>query len=73
MKTDRERMLDMIVRREEAKAQGLDPRPEEFCGGCAELPSGFRRQVERLGQVEWLNCADRGDHDARRGPAIPER
>jgi len=55
MEPDRERMLDLLVRWEEAKAQGLDLRPEEFCGDCAELLSGFRRQVERLGQVEWLN------------------
>jgi serine/threonine protein kinase len=53
--TDRERILDLIVRWEEAKAQGQDPRPEDFCGDCAELLSGFRRQVERLGDVEWLN------------------
>jgi serine/threonine protein kinase len=55
MEPDRERMLDLIVRWEEAKAQGQDPRPEEFCGDCSELLSGFRRQVERLGEVEWLN------------------
>ena len=55
MGPDRERMLDLIVRWEEAKAQGQDPRPEEFCGDCAELLSGFRRQVEKLGEVEWLN------------------
>jgi eukaryotic-like serine/threonine-protein kinase len=55
MGPDRERMLDLIVRWEEARAQGQDPRPEEFCGDCAELLSGFRRQVERLGEVEWLN------------------
>jgi eukaryotic-like serine/threonine-protein kinase len=55
MGTDRERMLDLIVRWEEAKAQGLDPKPEEFCGDCVELLSGFRRQVQKLGEVEWLN------------------
>jgi eukaryotic-like serine/threonine-protein kinase len=55
MEADRERMLELIVRWEEARAQGQDPRPEEFCGDCAELLSGFRRQVERLGEVEWLN------------------
>jgi serine/threonine protein kinase len=55
MEPDRERLLDLIVRWEEAKAQGLDPKPEEFCGDCAGLLSGFRREVERLGEVEWLN------------------
>ena len=55
MTPDRERMLDLIVRWEEARAQGQDPRPEDLCGDCAELLSGFRRQVERLGEVEWLN------------------
>jgi serine/threonine protein kinase len=52
---DREALLDLIVRWEEARAQGQNPRPEEFCGDCAELLSGFRRQVQRLGEVDWLN------------------
>jgi serine/threonine protein kinase len=52
---DREKMLDLIVRWEEAKAQGLEPTPEDFCGDCSELLSGFRRQVQRLDEVEWLN------------------
>ncbi len=55
MELDRERMLELIVRWEEAKAKGQDPSPEELCGDCAELLTGFRRQVERLGEVEWLN------------------
>jgi serine/threonine protein kinase len=55
MDADREPMLDLIVRWEEAKAQGQDPKPEELCKDCAELLTGFRRQIERLGEVEWLN------------------
>jgi eukaryotic-like serine/threonine-protein kinase len=55
MEPERERMLDLIVGWEEARAQGQDPRPEELCRDCPDLLSGFRRQVERLGQVEWLN------------------
>jgi serine/threonine protein kinase len=52
---ERERLLDLIVRWEEAKARGQDPEPEELCRECPGLLSGFRRQVERLGEVEWLN------------------
>ena len=48
-------MLDLIVRWEEAKAQGQDPAPEELCRECPDLLSGFRRQVEKLGEVAWLN------------------
>ena len=48
-------MLDLIVRWEEARAQGQDPEPEELCRECPGLLSGFRRQVEKLGEVEWLN------------------
>src|SRR4051794_30781117 len=55
MEPDRERILDLIVRWEEARAQGQDPGPEELCGACPELLSGFRRQVERLGRVAWLD------------------
>src|SRR4051812_27440389 len=55
MEPDRERILDLIVRWEEARAQGQDPEPEEFCRECPGLLSAFRRQVENLGQVEWLN------------------
>jgi eukaryotic-like serine/threonine-protein kinase len=55
MEPDREDILDLIVRWEEAKAQGQDPKPEDFCRGCPDLLSGFRRQVEKLGQVAWLN------------------
>jgi eukaryotic-like serine/threonine-protein kinase len=52
---DRDAILDLIVRWEEAKAQGQDIAPEELCGGCSKLLSGFRQQVEKLGQVAWLN------------------
>jgi serine/threonine protein kinase len=56
MEPDREQILDLIVRWEEARAQGQAPTPEEFCEGCPELLSGlFRRRVEKLGDVEWLN------------------
>jgi serine/threonine protein kinase len=55
MGPDRERMLDLIVQWEEAKAQGQDARPEKICGDCTELLSGFRRQVEKLDQVAWLD------------------
>jgi eukaryotic-like serine/threonine-protein kinase len=52
---ERERLLDLIVRREEAKARGQDLEPEELCRECPGLLSGFRREVEKLGRVEWLN------------------
>jgi serine/threonine protein kinase len=52
---DRDAMLDLIVRWEEARAQGQSPAPEEVCRECPGLLSGFRREIERLGQVDWLN------------------
>ena len=55
MEPDREQMLDLIVRWEEAKARGQDLGPEELCRECPGLLSGFRREVEKLGQVGWLN------------------
>jgi serine/threonine protein kinase len=65
-------MLDLIVRWEEARAQGQDPRPEDFCRDCAELLSGFRRQVEHLGDVEWLNAPiETGTALTGRAPRLP--
>src|SRR5690242_3092962 len=55
MEPRREAMLDLIVQWEQARAQGRDPAPEELCGGCPDLLSGFRREVEKLGQVAWLD------------------
>jgi eukaryotic-like serine/threonine-protein kinase len=51
----REDILDLIVRWEQAKAQGQDLAPEELCRDCPELLSGFRRQVEKLAQLAWLD------------------
>jgi serine/threonine protein kinase len=48
-------MLERIVRWEEARAQGGSPSPEEFCRDCPGRLEEFRRQVEKLGRVEWLN------------------
>jgi serine/threonine protein kinase len=54
-KTDPERMLDLIVRWEEARARGQDLAPEELCEDCPGQLDQFRRQVEKLGEVDWLN------------------
>src|SRR4051812_28497411 len=55
MTPDRDAILDLIVRWEEAKARGQAPKPEELCRDRPELLGEFRRQVEKLEQVEWLN------------------
>jgi serine/threonine protein kinase len=55
MTHDRDAVLDLIVRWEEAKAQGQSLAPEELCRDHPELLGEFRRQVEKLEQVEWLN------------------
>lgn len=55
MATDREKILDLIVRWEEAKGQGETPAPEELCRDCPQLLTGFRREVAKLEQVDWLN------------------
>jgi eukaryotic-like serine/threonine-protein kinase len=55
MEREPEDILDLIVRWEQAKAQGQDLAPEELCRDCPDLLSGFRRQVEKLGQVAWLD------------------
>ncbi|SIN78868.1 serine/threonine protein kinase [Singulisphaera sp. GP187] len=55
METDREKILDLIVRWEEAKAQGDAPALDEVCRDCPQLLTGFRREVAKLEQVDWLN------------------
>jgi serine/threonine protein kinase len=55
MTTDRGEILDLIVRWEEARARGQAPSPEELCRDRPQLLSEFRRQVEHLEQVNWLN------------------
>jgi serine/threonine protein kinase len=55
MTPNRDQILDLIVRWEEAKAQGQAPTPEEMCRDRPGLLGEFRREVEKLEQVEWLN------------------
>jgi eukaryotic-like serine/threonine-protein kinase len=55
MEREREDILDLIVRWEEAKSQGQDLAPEDLCRECPDLLTGFRRQVEKLGEVAWLD------------------
>ena len=55
MEREREDILDLIVRWEEAKAQGQDLAPEDLCRECPDLLTGFRRQVAKLGEVAWLD------------------
>ncbi len=62
MQPDQEEILDLIVRWEEARAQGQDLTPEELCGSCSHLLSGFTRQVEKLDEVAWLNGPIDADH-----------
>ena len=55
MTRSREELLELIVRWEEAKARGQSPTPEELCRDCPDRLEEFRRQVEKLGRVEWLD------------------
>ncbi len=55
MTRNREEILELIVRWEEARAQGQSPAPEELCRDCPDRLDEFRRQVEKLGRVDWLN------------------
>jgi len=71
MTPNRERLIDMIVRWEDAKAQGQDPAPEDLCRECPELLSGFVRQVEKLGQIEWLNGPIDTSSTTGDAPALP--
>ena len=75
MEPNRDEILDLIVRWEEARAQGQDLSPEELCRDCPDLLGEFRRQVEKLGQVDWLDRPHRsGRHrNAWVRPAVARR
>lgn len=55
MTPSRDEIVDLVVRWEEARANGQDISPEELCRDRPELLDEVRRTIERLGHVEWLN------------------
>jgi serine/threonine protein kinase len=55
MTRSREEILELIVRWEEAKVRGQSPAPEELCRDCPDRLNEFRRHIEKLGRVDWLN------------------
>src|SRR4051794_6119385 len=60
MTTNRDEILDLIVRWEEAKAQGRGPAPEDLCKDRPELREEFLRHVAKLELVDWLNAPIEG-------------
>src|SRR4051794_30327676 len=60
MTTNRDEILDLIVRWEEAKDQGRAPAPEDLCKDRPELREEFLRHVAKLEQVDWLNAPIEG-------------
>src|SRR5262245_53602916 len=56
MTNSREQILELLVRWEEAKAQGQAPSPEELCRDCPDRLDELRRQLEKLSLVDWLNA-----------------
>jgi serine/threonine protein kinase len=55
MTTIRDELLDLIVRWEDAKAQGQDLSPDQLCEDCPALLDEFRRHLDTLRAVSWLN------------------
>jgi len=55
MTASREQMLDLIVRWEEARAEGQTLKLEDICDSCPERVEELRRQLEKLGQAAWLD------------------
>jgi serine/threonine protein kinase len=55
MEPDRDQILDLIVRWEHSRARGEDPKAEDLCRDCPDLLSDFRLEVEKLGEVAWLD------------------
>jgi serine/threonine protein kinase len=55
MSSDRDEILDRVVRWEEARDRGEALSPEELCEDRPELLGELRQQVAKLEQVAWLN------------------
>ncbi len=55
MTSGREELLGLIARWEEARAGGRSPPPEEVCRDCPERLDEFRRTLERLARLHWLD------------------
>jgi eukaryotic-like serine/threonine-protein kinase len=69
MTTSRNDILELIVSWEEAKARGESPALEELCRDRPERLDEFRRYVEKLGRVDWLNQPLDGITDSTSSPA----
>jgi eukaryotic-like serine/threonine-protein kinase len=65
----REEILDLIVRWEEAQAQGQSPALEDLCRDCPERLDELRRQLEKLGRADWLGQPLEVTPTLRFGPA----
>jgi serine/threonine protein kinase len=55
MTKSRKAILELIVRWEEARGQGQSVAAEELCRDCPDCLDEFRRHIEKLGRVDWLN------------------
>jgi eukaryotic-like serine/threonine-protein kinase len=69
MTTSRNDILELIVSWEEAKARGESPALEELCWDRPERLDEFRRYIEKLVRVDWLNQPLDGITDSTSSPA----
>jgi hypothetical protein len=63
MERERNEILDLIVRWEEAKSQGQELSPEALCRQCPDLLTGFPREVAKPRRGRVARRPHRGAFD----------
>lgn len=60
---DDEKLVELLVRRDELLEQGRDATPEAVCGDCPELMEEYKARLDSLKRTDWLFDTDDGDSD----------
>ena len=60
---DEEKLVELLVRRDDLLEQGRDATPEEVCAECPELIEEYKARLESLKRTEFLFETDDGEAD----------
>ena len=60
---DDEKLVELLVRRDDLLEQGHDATPEEVCEDCPELVDEFKARLESLKRTDFLFETDDGEDE----------